>query len=123
MPEPICFETRDFTTLSSRSQARATNSVVKPVKMPLEPVRQKSVNEPALWAFAVSPKKRITSSVSSLLYHHVVTPNGRAMESPFLIGRTFSSFSGRTIPAIPAPNERQNQKINVMKILNTNKYG
>jgi len=44
---------------------------------------------------------RTTSSVSSLLYHHVTTPKGRAMASPFLIARTFSSDSGRTIPATP----------------------
>lgn len=73
------------------------------MKMPLEPVKKKSVNEPGLWAVLVSPKKRIWSSVSSLLYHHVTTPNGRAIASPVLIARTFSSFSGRTIPATPLP--------------------
>jgi hypothetical protein len=41
------------------------------------------------------------------LYHHVTTPKGRARASPFLIARTFSSASGRTIPAIPLPIEKE----------------
>lgn len=103
IPFPVWEPTRDLAVGSSTSQARQTNSIEKPVKMPLEPVRKKSVNEPGLWAVLVSPKKRIWSSVSALLYHHVMTPNGRAMASPVLIATTFSSFSGRTIPATPLP--------------------
>lgn len=37
-----------------------------------------------------------TSSGSSLLYHHVTTPKGRAIASPFFIAITFSSCSRRT---------------------------
>ena len=107
IPLPEWFPTKAFTAFSSKSHARLTTSVENPVKIPLEPVRKKSVNSPALCAFEVSPKKRTTNSVSSLLYHHVTAPKGRAMASPFLIARTFSSDSGSTIPATPFPTENQ----------------
>lgn len=103
IPFPVCEPTRDLAVDSSTSHARQTNSIEKPVKMPLDPVRKKSVKDPGLWAVLVSPKKRTWSSVSSLLNHHVITPKGRAMVSPVLIARTFSSFSGRTMPATPLP--------------------
>ncbi|KAK6142191.1 hypothetical protein DH2020_003003 [Rehmannia glutinosa] len=72
----------------SKSHAPLTNSVENQVKMPLGPVKKKSVKE-RVCGLLRCLRKRIASSVSCLLYHHVVTPNGRAIDA-FLIARTFS---------------------------------
>lgn len=104
MPVPVWLPARALTSSSPRSEALHRNSVEKPENTLLEPVRKKLVNSPALWALEVSPRNRMTRSVSSLLYHQVTVPKGRAMASPFLMAITFSCFSGRTIPAIPHPS-------------------
>ncbi|KAI5001471.1 hypothetical protein ZWY2020_026121 [Hordeum vulgare] len=48
-----------------RGPRRATNSVEKPVKMPVAPVSWKLVKRPGVWPLEVSPRKSTTSSAES----------------------------------------------------------
>ena len=97
--------TRSVASCADRSKARAANSAEKPVKIPLDPVRWNSVNSPRTWALEVSPRKRTTSSSAlHVLSHHETLPKGSAMASPLRIATTFSSASGKTIPALPLPD-------------------
>uniref|UniRef100_A0A8R7U2A5 Uncharacterized protein n=1 Tax=Triticum urartu TaxID=4572 RepID=A0A8R7U2A5_TRIUA len=106
MPEPGWVETILAAASWSRSQARATNSVEKPVKMPVAPVSWKLAKRPGVWPLEVSPRKSTTSSAEapSALCHQVTAPKGSARVSPSLTGITFSlAASGRTRPQAPAP--------------------
>nr|ACR36201.1 unknown [Zea mays]ACR36542.1 unknown [Zea mays] len=106
MPEAGWLDTSAAASASGRSHARDTNSVEKPVKMPVAPVSWKLVNCPGLWPLEVSPRKSTVSGVGAAgpLCHHVTTPKGSASASPSFTATTFSFVaSGRTMPQVPVP--------------------